>query len=40
MCLSGVHVRLIVFEIDYLKIERALVKYFKEKSLDGSPGKS
>ena len=40
MCLSAVHVRLIVFQIESLKIERALVKHYKAKSLDGSPGKS
>ena len=40
MCQGGLHVRLIVFEIEYLKIERVLVKYYKAKSLDDSPGKS
>ena len=28
------------FEMEYLKIERVLVKYYKAKSLDVSPGKS
>ena len=38
MCLSGVPVRLIVFEMKYLKIDRLLFKYYKAKSLDGSSG--
>ena len=29
---------LIVFEVEYLKIERVLVKYYKAKYLDSSPG--
>ena len=41
LCLSpsGVPVRLIVFEIEYLKIERALVKYYETKFLDRIPRK-
>ena len=39
MCPRGVPERPIDFEREYLKIERVLVKYYRAKSLDGSPGK-
>ena len=40
MCPSGVPVHLIVFQIEYLKIEGVFVKYNNAKSLDGYPGNS